>query len=96
MTSFIESDDLLPVISKRPSPSRPAVDESEVAEDGHVHTSGLAGERTNVLGLAHLHMKAGWHPAPVHGWTLPLWYGGTYDEQQSARESAVIASRSRT
>jgi len=90
VTSFIDPDDLLPVISKQDVPARPAFDESEVAEDGHIHTSGLAGERTNVLSLAHLHMKAGWHPAPVHGWTLPLWYGGTYDEQQAARESAVI------
>ena len=91
MTSFIEPDDLLPVISKADL-AQPHVhaDESEIADDGHVHTSGLVGERTNVLPLAHLHMKAGWHPAPVHGWTLPLWYGGTYDEQQSARESAVI------
>ena len=85
MTSFINPDDLLPVI-----PARPVVDESEIAADGHIHTSGLMGERTNVLPLAHLHMKSEWHPAPVHGWTLPLWYGGTYDEQQSARESAVI------
>lgn len=94
MTGRIEPDDLLPIITKQGIPARPASDESEVAEDGHIHTSGLAGERTNVLPLAHLHMKADWHPAPVHGWTLPLWYGGTYDEQQSARESAVIWDRS--
>lgn len=94
MTGFIDPDDLLPVISKQGIPAKPSADESEVAEDGHVHTSGLAGERTNVLPLAHLHMKAGWHAAPVHGWTLPLWYGGTYDEQQAARESAVIWDRS--
>ncbi len=95
MTSFIDPDDLLPVISKA-DVAQPHVhaDESEIAEDGHIHTSGLTGERTNVLPLAHLHMKADWHPAPVHGWTLPLWYGGTYDEQQSARESAVIWDRS--
>ena len=95
MTSFIDPDDLLPVISKADL-AQPHVhaDESEIAADGHIHTSGLMGERTNVLPLAHLHMKAEWHPAPVHGWTLPLWYGGTYDEQQSARQSAVIWDRS--
>jgi aminomethyltransferase len=53
-----------------------------------------AAVRTNVLALAHLHMKAGWHPAPVHSFTLPLWYRGTYDEQQAARERAVIFDRS--
>lgn len=54
------------------------------------------GGRTNVLPLAHLHLKAGWHPAPVHFFTLPLWYdrGGTYDEQQAAREQAAIFDRS--
>jgi aminomethyltransferase len=52
------------------------------------------GGRTNVLALAHLHMKAGWHPAPVHSFTVPLWYGGTYDEQEAAREHAVIFDRS--
>ena len=50
--------------------------------------------KTNVLALAHLHLKAGWHPAPVHSFTLPLWYRGTYDEQQAARERAVIFDRS--
>ncbi|MCK9486165.1 MAG: hypothetical protein M0R73_05595 [Dehalococcoidia bacterium] len=53
-----------------------------------------AGGRTNVLALAHLHMKAGWHPAPVHSFTLPLWYRGTYDEQEAARERTVIFDRS--
>lgn len=53
-----------------------------------------ASGRTNVLALAHLHMKAGWHPAPVHSFTLPLWYRGTYDEQEAARERAVIFDRS--
>ncbi len=53
-----------------------------------------AGGRTNVLALAHLHMKSGWHPAPVHSFTVPLWYGGMYDEQQAARERAVILDRS--
>ena len=50
--------------------------------------------RTNVLALAHLHMKANWHPAPVHSFTLPLWYRGTYDEQMTARTKSVIADRS--
>ncbi|MDA1010857.1 MAG: hypothetical protein O2888_05220, partial [Chloroflexi bacterium] len=52
------------------------------------------GGQTAVLALAHLHLKAGWHPAPVHGFTLPLWYRGTYDEQEAARERAVIFDRS--
>ncbi|HIE82449.1 MAG TPA: hypothetical protein EYQ00_00750 [Dehalococcoidia bacterium] len=51
-------------------------------------------ERTNVLPLVHLHMKANWHPAPVHSFTLPLWYQGTYDEQRSARSGTVISDRS--
>ncbi len=50
--------------------------------------------RTNVLALVHLHMKANWHPAPVHSFTLPLWYRGTYDEQITARTKSVIADRS--
>ena len=50
--------------------------------------------RTNVLALAHLHMKATWHPAPVNTFTLPLWYRGTYDEQMTARPKSVIADRS--
>ena len=53
-----------------------------------------AGTRTAVLALAHLHMKANWHAAPVHGFTLPLWYRGTYDEQQTAGEQVVIFDRS--
>jgi len=53
-----------------------------------------AAVQTNVLALAHLHLKAGWHPAPVHSFTLPLWYRGTYDEQEAARERAVIFDRS--
>lgn len=51
-------------------------------------------ERTNILPLVHLHMKANWHPAPVHSFTLPLWYRGTYDEQRSARSGTVISDRS--
>lgn len=52
------------------------------------------GGRTAVLALAHLHLRANWHAAPVHGFTLPLWYRGTYDEQQTAGEQAVIFDRS--
>ena len=51
-------------------------------------------ERTNILPLVHLHMAANWHPAPVHSFTLPLWYQGTYDEQRSARSGTVISDRS--
>lgn len=53
-----------------------------------------AGTRTAVLALAHLHMKANWHAAPVHGFTLPLWYRGTYDEQKTVGEQVVIFDRS--
>ena len=51
------------------------------------------GVQTNRLALAHLYMKFGWHPAPVHSFTLPLWFGGLYDEQHAARGSAVISLR---
>jgi len=50
--------------------------------------------RTNTLPLAPLHLKSGWHPAPVYGWTLPLWFGGLYDEQIAARTTAAIFDRS--
>ncbi|MDA1002841.1 MAG: hypothetical protein O3B31_05765, partial [Chloroflexi bacterium] len=50
--------------------------------------------RTNTLPLASLHLKSGWHPAPVYGWTLPLWFGGLYDEQIAARATAAIFDRS--
>ena len=52
------------------------------------------GVQTNRLALAHLYMKFGWHPAPVHSFTLPLWFGGLYDEQRAARAEAVIFDRS--
>ena len=52
------------------------------------------GQQTNTLPLAHLHMKHGWHPAPVHSFTLPLWFGGLYDEQRAARQDAAIFDRS--
>jgi aminomethyltransferase len=50
--------------------------------------------QTNRLALAYLYMKFGWHPAQVHSFTLPLWFGGLYDEQRAARDSAVIFDRS--
>lgn len=60
-----------------------------------IQPDGSGGElRTNVLPLAALHLKAKWHPAPVHSFTLPLWYAGTYDEQEAARTRAVIFDRS--
>ncbi len=65
-----------------------------VIQPGSIGGPQPEGVRTNVLPLAHLHLRAGWHPAPVHFFTLPLWYAGTYDEQQIARERAVIMDRS--
>jgi aminomethyltransferase len=56
-----------------------------------------AAGRTRPLPLARLHHAAGWHPAPAHGWTLPLWYegnGGALEEQIAARSGAVIVDRS--
>ncbi len=53
-----------------------------------------ARDRTNVLPLASLHLRQGWHPAPVYGWTLPLWFRGLYDEQLAARTTAAIFDRS--
>lgn len=52
------------------------------------------GQQTNTLALAHLYMKHGWHPAPVHSFTLPLWFGGLYDEQRAARQDCAIFDRS--
>ena len=49
------------------------------------------GHQTNTLPLAHLHMKRGWHPAPVHSFTLPLWFGGLYDEQRAAQRAEKAA-----
>ena len=62
----------------------------------HDHPIGLDAlpQRTNVLPLAPMHLKGGWHPAPVHSFTVPLWFRGVYDEQESARERAVIFDRS--
>ena len=61
--------------------------DGEGALAGHGHE--LAHEppqRTNVLPLAPMHLKGGWHPAPVHSFTVPLWFRGVYDEQEAARE----------
>ena len=69
-------------------------------EDAHAHAHGEGHElahaplQTNVLPLAPMHLKGGWHPAPVHAFTVPLWFRGTYDEQEAARERAVIFDRS--
>ncbi|MEI6137162.1 MAG: hypothetical protein WCQ48_07085, partial [Chloroflexota bacterium] len=62
----------------------------------HDHPIGLDAlpQRTNVLPLAPMHLKGGWHPAPVHSFTVPLWFRGVYDEQESARERAVLFDRS--
>jgi len=50
--------------------------------------------QTNRLALAHVYMKHQWHPAPVHNFTVPLWFQGVYDEQRAARQQAVIFDRS--
>ena len=50
--------------------------------------------QTNRLALAHVYMKYQWHPAPVHNFTVPLWFQGVYDEQQAARQQAAIFDRS--
>jgi aminomethyltransferase len=70
-------------------------------EHAHGHAEGHGHElahqppqRTNVLPLAPMHLKGGWHPAPVHSFTVPLWFRGVYDEQEAARERAVIFDRS--
>ncbi|MFA7249319.1 MAG: glycine cleavage T C-terminal barrel domain-containing protein [Dehalococcoidia bacterium] len=63
-------------------------------QDGHRHEHEQPPVRTNVLPLAPMHLKGGWHPAPVHSFTVPLWFHGVYDEQQAARERAVIFDRS--
>ena len=50
--------------------------------------------QTNRLALAHVYMKYQWHPAPVHNFTVPLWFKGVYDEQRAARQQAAIFDRS--
>ena len=75
-------------------------DHEHAAGDAHSHAHEHGHElatppiQTNVLPLASMHLRGGWHPAPVHSFTVPLWFRGTSDEQQAARESAVILDRS--
>ena len=78
VTSGGSFEDFIPLIPKR--------DPTLVPPD--------LGVQTNTLALAHLYMKHGWHPAPVHSFTLPLWFGGLYDEQRAARQDAAIFDRS--
>jgi len=49
---------------------------------------------TRVLPLAGLHIELGCHPAPAHGYTMPLWYAGALDEQVATREGAGLFDRS--
>ncbi|RLT34531.1 MAG: aminomethyl transferase family protein [Chloroflexi bacterium] len=82
--------DFLPVIQPGDQPGhvhQPADDPE------HSHAPAMP-QRTNVLPLAPMHLKGGWHPAPVHSFTVPLWFRGTYDEQEAARSRAVILDRS--
>lgn len=74
-------EDFIPLIPKR--------DPSQVPAGGPD-----LGIQTNTLALAHVYMRQGWHPAPVHSFTLPLWFGGLYDEQRAARQDAAIFDRS--
>jgi len=74
-------DDFIPLIPKRDPSQVPAVGPD-------------LGIQTNTLALAHVYMEQGWHPAPVHSFTLPLWFGGLYDEQRAARQEAAIFDRS--
>lgn len=50
--------------------------------------------QTLMLPLAGLHLALGCHPAPAHGWSMPLWYRGALDEQNATREGAGIFDRS--
>ncbi|MEZ4502151.1 MAG: glycine cleavage T C-terminal barrel domain-containing protein [Dehalococcoidia bacterium] len=49
---------------------------------------------TRVLPLAGMHIELGCHPAPAHGYTMPLWYTGALDEQVATREGAGLFDRS--
>ena len=92
--------DFLPVI--QPGDQRGGGDPGHVHVHEHAHDPAHTHEaapdraplRTNVLPLAPMHLKGGWHPAPVHSFTVPLWFRGAYDEQEAARERAVILDRS--
>lgn len=81
MTNGGSLEDFIPLIPKR--------DPSQVPAAGPD-----LGIQTNTLALAHVYMEQGWHPAPVHSFTLPLWFGGLYDEQRAARQDAAIFDRS--
>ena len=50
--------------------------------------------QTLMLPLAGLHLALGCHPAPAHGWSMPLWYRGALDEQTATREGAGVFDRS--
>ena len=89
--------DFLPVIQ----PDDGRGNDHGAHEHAHDHAAGHGHElahdpplRTNVLPLAPMHLKGGWHPAPVHSFTVPLWFRGVYDEQEAARDRAVIFDRS--
>ena len=94
--------DFLPVI--QPNDGRGGEHDHDHGEHAHEHAHDAGHElahapasmnvRTNVLPLASMHLKGGWHPAPVHSFTVPLWFAGVYDEQEAARERAVILDRS--
>lgn len=82
MTNGGSLEDFIPLIPKRDS------------ADALPGSPPDLGQQTNTLALAHLYMKYDWHPAPVHSFTLPLWFGGLYDEQRAARQDAAIFDRS--
>jgi aminomethyltransferase len=54
----------------------------------------LARSSTRVLPLAGLHLNLGCHPAPAHGYTVPLWYSGALDEQVATRQGVGLFDRS--
>ena len=83
--------DFLPVIQPGDEPGHVHTPAPDAA---HAHGLDALPERTNVLPLAPMHLKGGWHPAPVHAFTVPLWFRGVYDEQEAARTGAVILDRS--
>ncbi|MGE3855800.1 MAG: glycine cleavage T C-terminal barrel domain-containing protein [Dehalococcoidia bacterium] len=86
------SFDFLPVIQPGDEPGHV---HQHAPDPAHPHDHEAAPPlRTNVLPLAPMHLRGGWHPAPVHSFTVPLWFRGVYDEQEAARERAVIFDRS--
>ena len=91
--------EFLPVIQPGDLPGEVAHVHEHGHDPAHPHAApdreaGREALRTNVLPLAPMHLKRGWHPAPVHSFTVPLWFRGAYDEQEAARERAVILDRS--